>query len=124
MQGTAFDFRDFKAIGKDIAQVDNGYDTNFVLRKTGDGSAMQPCAVYVATVTSPRMLTLHFRVKEPSSGRIMTVSTTGENHAIPNMIASHHVLQSLACSSTLQASSAARLGAKTRCAALMTTPLF
>lgn len=62
--GTPFDFRQPTAIGARIAQVDQqlknggGYDHNFVLNRTGDS------------------LSLAARVVEPTTGRVLTVSTT------------------------------------------------
>jgi len=37
VQGTAFDFREFKKIGKEIGNVDGGYDHNFVLNTGNSG---------------------------------------------------------------------------------------
>jgi aldose 1-epimerase len=62
--GTPFDFRKAATIGSRIAQDDEqlrngkGYDHNFVLNRTGDG------LVHAA------------HVYEPSSGRVLDVSTT------------------------------------------------
>jgi aldose 1-epimerase len=64
VEGTPFDFRKATSIGaridQDDAQLKNGkgYDHNYVLNRTGDG------------------LTLAARVAEPSSGRVLEVSTT------------------------------------------------
>jgi len=55
--GTPFDFRTPHAIGERIAQVEGGYDHNFVLR-SGGGS-----------------LALAAQVEEPGSGRIMEIWT-------------------------------------------------
>lgn len=64
VEGTPFDFRTFKAVGKDIGQ-DNillknakGYDHNFVLNR------QSPELMHAATL------------KEPASGRVMEVFTT------------------------------------------------
>ncbi|WDQ18951.1 aldose epimerase family protein [Rhodopirellula sp. P2] len=66
VEGTPFDFRKAKAIGRDIA-VDNeqlefgmGYDHNFVLDPSGEPGEMLWAA----------------RVLEPTSGRVMEVRTT------------------------------------------------
>src|SRR5271157_2536051 len=58
VKGTAMDFTSPKAIGKDIAQVEGGYDHCYVLVRKGDG------------------LSLAARVTEPTSGRTMEVYTT------------------------------------------------
>ena len=64
VEGTPFDFRSFKPIGRDINEDDEqlhfglGYDHNFVLR--GGEGALRPCA----------------ELREPHSGRKLTVSTT------------------------------------------------
>jgi aldose 1-epimerase len=55
--GTPFDFTTPHAIGERIAQVEGGYDHNFVLRSGGGA------------------LTLAARVKEPESGRAMEIWT-------------------------------------------------
>lgn len=57
MAGTPFDFTAAHAIGERIAQVEGGYDHNFVLR--GGGGA----------------LALAARVEEPGSGRVMEIYT-------------------------------------------------
>ena len=62
--GTAFDFREMKAIGKDINDDDEqlklgkGYDHNFVLKDVADGQLVAAASVY-----------------EPRSGRTLTVLT-------------------------------------------------
>ena len=58
VKGTAMDFTAPKAIGKDMAQVEGGYDHCYVLSRKGDG------------------LSLAARVTEPTSGRVMEVYTT------------------------------------------------
>ncbi|MGO9114509.1 MAG: galactose-1-epimerase [Thermoguttaceae bacterium] len=58
VKGTAMDFTSPKAIGKDIAQVEGGYDHCYVLVRKNDG------------------LSLAARVTEPTSGRAMEVYTT------------------------------------------------
>lgn len=65
VQGTPFDFRQAKAIGRDL-ETDNeqlefgmGYDHNFVLNKQREGA-----------------LSLAARVREPESGRVMRIYTT------------------------------------------------
>ncbi len=55
---TPFDFTTPHTVGERIAQVEGGYDHNFVLNKDGDE------------------LTLAARVAEPSSGRVMEIFTT------------------------------------------------
>lgn len=63
---TPFDFTTSKAIGRDIGDDNEqltfggGYDHNWVLHKVGE----------------PNQLTLAAEVYEPSSGRVLTVSTT------------------------------------------------
>jgi len=57
VKGTPLDFASPHAIGERIAQVEGGYDHNFVLR-SGDGK-----------------LALAARVYEPSSGRFLEIST-------------------------------------------------
>ncbi|MGB9763755.1 MAG: aldose epimerase family protein [Candidatus Saccharicenans sp.] len=57
VEGTPFDFRQPKAIGERIAQVEGGYDHNFVLDSRGG-------------------LSLAVRVLEPTSGRLMELYTT------------------------------------------------
>jgi aldose 1-epimerase len=57
VSGTPFDFTTPHAIGERIAQVEGGYDHNFVLRSGGGA------------------LTLAARVKEPESGRAMEIWT-------------------------------------------------
>lgn len=56
--GTSLDFTSPHTIGERIADIEGGYDHNFVLRKTSDS------------------LSLAARVYEPTSGRIMEVYTT------------------------------------------------
>ncbi len=56
--GTPFDFTTPHTIGERIAQVEGGYDHNFVLNREGAD------------------LTLAARVVEPSSGRVMEIFTT------------------------------------------------
>jgi aldose 1-epimerase len=56
--GTPMDFTEAKAIGKDLASVEGGYDHNFVLVREGEG------------------LSLAARVVEPESGRVMEITTT------------------------------------------------
>jgi aldose 1-epimerase len=56
--GTPMDFTAAAAIGSRIAQVEGGYDHNYVLR--GVGGVIHPAA----------------RVVEPESGRVMEISTT------------------------------------------------
>jgi aldose 1-epimerase len=58
VKGTAMDFTAAKAIGRDMAKVEGGYDHCYVLSRKGDG------------------LSLAARVTEPSSGRVMEVYTT------------------------------------------------
>lgn len=58
VKGTPMDFNTAKAIGKEIAQVDGGYDHNFVLAKTGNN------------------LELAGTVYHAASGRFMEVFTT------------------------------------------------
>jgi aldose 1-epimerase len=58
VKGTAMDFTVPKAIGKDMAQVEGGYDHCYVLVRKDDG------------------LSLAARVTEPISGRVMEVYTT------------------------------------------------
>lgn len=57
--GTAFDFRQPKAIGRDIAQTKGGYDHCFVLNKQKPGE-LSFCA----------------KLKDPKTGRVMEVYTT------------------------------------------------
>jgi aldose 1-epimerase len=59
VKGTPFDFTSPKAIGTDLKQIGNtptGYDHNFVIN--GEPNQLRPVA----------------RVKDPKSGRVMTVS--------------------------------------------------
>lgn len=58
VKGTPYDFTSPKPIGADIAKASGGYDNAFVLR--GQGGEMKLAA----------------RVAEPSSGRVMEISTT------------------------------------------------
>jgi len=58
VKGTAMDFTSPKAIGKDMAQVEGGYDHCYVLSRKDDG------------------LSLAARVTEPTSGRAMEIFTT------------------------------------------------
>ena len=58
VKGTAMDFTAAKAIGRDMAKVEGGYDHCYVLSRKGDG------------------LSLAARVTEPTSGRVMEVYTT------------------------------------------------
>ena len=58
VEGTPFDFRRPKRIGRDIDRVEGGYDMNYVL--DGGGSALRLAAV----------------LRDPESGRVMEVSTT------------------------------------------------
>ena len=58
VKGTAMDFTAPKPIGRDMAQVEGGYDHCYVLSRKGDG------------------LSLAARVTEPTSGRVMEVYTT------------------------------------------------
>jgi aldose 1-epimerase len=61
--GTPFDFRQFHKIGERVDQLDDkpgkGYDHNFVLNQK-----------------APGVLTLAAKVRDPKSGRVLTVSTT------------------------------------------------
>lgn len=59
VQGTPFDFREMKTIGKELSQVKGGYDHTFVLTKE-----------------QPRSLALAARVYEPQTGRTLRVLTT------------------------------------------------
>src|SRR5262245_46279596 len=71
VDGTPFDFRQATPIGARITadhpQLKNGqgYDHNWVLNRTGDGSAGRPGRLELAA-----------RVVEPTSGRTLEVSTT------------------------------------------------
>lgn len=56
--GTPFDFRQAKTVGKEIAQVEGGYDHNWVLQREAPG------------------MMLAARFSEPVSGRVMEVLTT------------------------------------------------
>lgn len=58
VEGTPLDFRKPTPIGARIAQVEGGYDHNFVLN--GKSGAMKLCA----------------RVRDPASGRVMEIRTT------------------------------------------------
>jgi aldose 1-epimerase len=58
VKGTPFDFTSPKPIGRDIAQVRGGYDHNWVLNKSGNGLS-KAATIY-----------------DPTSGRVMEVSTT------------------------------------------------
>ena len=58
VKGTAMDFTSPKTIGKDMAQVEGGYDHCYVLVRKDDG------------------LSLAARVTEPTSGRVMEIYTT------------------------------------------------
>lgn len=58
VEGTPLDFRKPTPIGARIAQVEGGYDHNFVLN--GKSGAMKLCA----------------RVRDPKSGRVMEIRTT------------------------------------------------
>lgn len=58
VEGTPFDFREAKPIGRDIAQVEGGYDHNFVFDREGEG------------------LELLARLSDPESGRTVEVLTT------------------------------------------------
>ena len=57
VEGTAFDFTEPKAIGRDIEQTDGGYDHNFVIDRTTDE------------------LEWFARLEDPKSGRVMEVLT-------------------------------------------------
>lgn len=59
VEGTPFDFRQEKTIGRDIAETNGGYDHCFVLNRKQEG-ALEPCAV----------------LRDPKSGRVMEVFTT------------------------------------------------
>lgn len=59
VSNTPFDFRNSRKMGEQIAQLDNGYDHNYVLNKKNEGD-----------------LTLAARVSEPTTGRIMEMYTT------------------------------------------------
>ena len=58
VDGTPFDFRQAKAIGKELVKVEGGYDLNYVV--DGEAGKMR----LAATVTDPK------------SGRVMTIHTT------------------------------------------------
>ena len=58
VEGTAFDFRKTKTIGRDIGQTEGGYDHNYVLDQEGEG------------------LELLARLTDPKTGRTMEVLTT------------------------------------------------
>ncbi|HNX58788.1 MAG TPA: aldose epimerase family protein, partial [Spirochaetota bacterium] len=58
VKGTAFDFNSVHTIGERIVSTGNGYDHNYCINRTGEG------------------LVLAARVKDPSSGRVLEVSTT------------------------------------------------
>jgi len=57
VEGTPFDFRSPKPIGRDIAQTENGYDHNFVIDREGDG------------------LEWFAKLTDPKSGRTLEVLT-------------------------------------------------
>ncbi len=57
VEGTAFDFTEPKAIGRDIEQTDGGYDHNFVIDRTTDE------------------LEWFARLEDPKSGRLLEVLT-------------------------------------------------
>jgi aldose 1-epimerase len=57
VEGTPFDFKEPKPIGRDIEQTEGGYDHNFVLDREGEG------------------LELVARLTDPKTGRIMEVLT-------------------------------------------------
>lgn len=58
VKGTAFDFTSVHAIGERIASTGNGYDHNYCINRAEEG------------------LVLAARIKDPSSGRVLEVSTT------------------------------------------------
>ncbi|MDX1942690.1 MAG: aldose epimerase family protein [Saprospiraceae bacterium] len=58
VKGGSMDFTSAKPIGRDLAQVEGGYDHNFILNKTGNG------------------LSLAATLYEPTSGRMMEMQTT------------------------------------------------
>jgi aldose 1-epimerase len=58
VKGTDFDFTTAKAIGKDLAKVEGGYDHCYVLLRKDEG------------------LSFAARVAEPASGRVMEIYTT------------------------------------------------
>jgi len=58
VEGTPFDFRRPKPIGRDIAKTDGGYDHNFVLKRY-----------------EPGKVRLAARVREPTTGRVMEIYT-------------------------------------------------
>lgn len=57
VEGTPFDFREPKAIGKEIAGTDGGYDHNFVVDREGEG------------------LQMIAKLEDPKSGRVLEVLT-------------------------------------------------
>ncbi|MFZ5940963.1 MAG: aldose epimerase family protein [Bacteroidota bacterium] len=59
VEGTPFDFREAHVIGERIAEVEGGYDHNFVLDKTAEGK-METASKLV----------------DPKSGRVVEISTT------------------------------------------------
>lgn len=58
VEGTEFDFREPKTLGRDLDKLEIGYDHNFVIDRRESG------------------LTWFARLEEPDSGRIMEVATT------------------------------------------------
>lgn len=59
VKGGAFDFTQAKSVGKDIQQLDNGYDHFYVANRENDQSLMKIASL-----------------RDPSSGRVMEISTT------------------------------------------------
>ena len=67
--GTAFDFQQAKTIGRDIAQLTNGYDHFFVLNDFAQSHAVQSHAKR----QQPQLAAV---LTDPGSGRVMDILTT------------------------------------------------
>jgi len=81
VEGTPFDFRTPHAIGERIAQVEGGYDNNFVLRDASDSLHA------AAKVTDPESgRTLEVMTTEPGlqfySGNFLDGTITGKNGVV------------------------------------------
>lgn len=81
VKGNAMDFTTAKTVGKDLANVEGGYDHNFVLNKSGEALALS------ATLYEPRSgRFLEMFTTEPSvqvySGNFLDGTLRGKNGAI------------------------------------------
>ncbi|DBA85235.1 TPA: hypothetical protein ACH3X2_005938 [Trebouxia sp. C0005] len=72
VKGTPFDFTEMKRIGKEVDETPAGYDHNWVLHGLGRQAKFSTKAGSVASEIPREAI----KVRDPQSGRTMTISTT------------------------------------------------